>query len=417
MAAASIRGRLAPLNTPNLRWYWLNTVASAFGDSVTSIALTLMVLRETGSLSLMAMMSIVVVVPGIVFGILSATWVDRWDAKRVIVVSQTVRALLILGLVYVDLEHHLWVAFVFAASQSLVGTFDDPARARLIMTITDNDTRLSVNSLTASGVMIASMLGTTVGGVLIGSLNIFWPAFVVNSVTFLIGAGAISRIRGDFASVRSMRGSESETSRFIEEVLEGARAIRRSPVLGAVVLTASASTIGLSAATIMLTPLIVDVLHLRPAWFGAIEGAQSSSAILVALAVGVFGRSLDPKQVVVIGMIATGIIIGVIGLAVNIWTLLITMFLAGITITPIGSGYSTLLQTHAPKAMIGRVAAALNTCIQTFRVASMAVAGILGDAIGVRPVFWVAGIVCVVAGMLASVLFRGTTDSTARHRS
>ncbi|HWV24229.1 MAG TPA: MFS transporter [Thermomicrobiales bacterium] len=414
MAVASIHGRLAPLNAPNLRWYWFNAVVSAFGDSVTSIALTLMVLLETGSLSLMATMSIVVIVPGIVFGILSATWVDRWDARRVIIVSQALRAVVILGLVYVDLGHHLWVAFVLAACQSLIGTFDDPARARMIRTITDDETRLSVNSLTSSGVMVASVLGTTAGGGLVGALDVFWPAFVLNSLAFLAGAFAISRIQGSFAPVRASIESGGETSQFWESVLAGVRVIRCSPILLAVLLTASAANLGLGAATIMLTPLIVDVLHLRPTWFGPIEGAQSVAAVLVSLIIGVLGGTLDPKRLLVVCVVTTGVIVIGIGLAVGIWTLLGAMFLVGIAITPVGACFGTLLQTHAPGALIGRVAAAMNTCIQTCSVASMAIAGILGDAIGVRPVFWIAGSVCIIAGMLAGLLFKRSEGLPAR---
>jgi len=406
MVFAAIRGRLAPLNTPNLRRYWLNAVISAFGDSVTSIALMLMVLQRTGSISLMATMSIVVSVPGIVFGLVNATWVDRWNAQRVIVRSQLLRALLILGLVYVDLGNQLWMAFVLAACQSLVGTFDDPARGRMVAMLTTTETRLSVNSLTSSGVMVAGMLGTTVGGLLVGTGGRYWPAFAIDSVTFVAGAAALTGIAGNFDPSTQSPHSGKVWGRLADDVLEGITAIRRSPVLVAVLWAASASTIGLSAATIMLTPLIVDVLYLQPAWFGAIEATQASSAIAIALAIGVFGRSLDPKRLVALGMMATGLVIGLIGSAVDVWTLLISMFLVGISITPVSSGYSTLLQTYAPRAMIGRIAATMNTLVQTFSIAAMAGAGLLGDAVGVRSVFWIAGGVCAFAGVWSGALFR-----------
>lgn len=406
MAFASIQGRLAPLITPNLRWYWLNAIVSAFGDSVTTIALTLMVLLETGSLSLMATMSIVVIVPGIIFGILSATWVDRWDARRVIVVSQIARALLILGLVYADVSDHLWIAFVLAACQSLVGTFDDPARARMIQTITDDATRLCVNSLTSSGVMIAVVARHNCrrrsrrrAGCLLARICRQQHRVPDRSRSHLsypwqlcIDASSYGyRERGVAILGRCLGGSPSDP------LLTG-------PVRGSH--GASAANLGLGAATIMLTPLIVDVLHVQPAWFGVVEGAQTAAAILVSLAIGVYGSMLDPRRLIVICMIMTGIVASGIGLTVNIWTLLTAMFLVGITITPLGACFGTLLQTHAPKAMIGRVATTMSTCIQTSSVASMAIARILGDAIGVRPVFWLAGIICVIAGILAGVLFR-----------
>src|SRR5690606_3431231 len=116
----------------------------------------------------------------------------------------------------------------------------------------------------------------------------FWPAFVVNSVTFLIGAGAISRIQGEFVATRPAVSGD-EGSRFWSDVLAGLAVIRCSPILLAVVMTASVANLGLGAATIMLTPFIVDVLGVQPAWFGLVEGAQSSSAILISLAIGVYG--------------------------------------------------------------------------------------------------------------------------------
>lgn len=412
MAFTAIRGRLAPLNTPNLRRYWLNAVISAFGDSVTSIALMLMVLQRTGSISLMATMSIVVAVPGVVVGLVNATWVDRWNAQRVIVRSQLVRSLLILGLVYVDLGSYLWIAFVLAGCQSLVRTFDDPARARLIASLTSDMTRLSVNSLTTSGVMVAGMLGTTVGGLLVGAFDCYWPAFAIDSVTFVAGAVVLSGIAGSFDSSTHPPRSGKVLGGLVDDVMEGIDAIRRSPVLVAVLWAASASAISLSAATIMLTPLIVDVLHLQLAWFGAIEASQASSAIAIALAIGVFGRSLDPKRIVALGMMATGMVIGLIGSTVNVWTLLISMFLVGISIAPVSSGYSTLLQTYAPRAMIGRIAAAMNTLVQTFSIVAMAGAGLLGDALGVRSVFWIAGGICALAGVWSSALFRREGTAT-----
>ena len=387
----------------SVRWYWTNAVVSAFGDSLTSVALLLLVLRETGSLSMMAGMSIVIAVPGIVFGVLSAVWVDRWDAKRVVVLSQCVRAILILGLVYVDLGHHIGFAFVLAFFQSLVGTFDDPARIRLIRTLTDNATRLSVNSFTSSGTMIASILGTTIGGTLVGTLDRYWPSFALDSMTFLIGAFAVSCSMGDFAAV-PRTSDVGQSKRFLDESLEGIRATFRSPVLSAVMIAASAATLGLSAATIMLLPLITEVLNIQPGWFGAVEAAQSGSAILVSLAVGIIGNRINARPLVVVGLIGTGVAIAAIGSAVNIWTLLVAMFVVGLFITPTGSGYSTLLQTFAPKNVIGRVAAAMNTVIQACGLVAIAAAGFLGEYLGIRETMWIAGAICIGAGILAWVL-------------
>ena len=67
---------------------------------------------------------------------------------------------------------------------------------------------------------------------------------------------------------------------------------------------------------------------------------------------------------------------------------------------------STLMQTTVAGDVLGRVGAALNTTIGAANLLSMACAGLLGALLGVRNVFVFAGIVSVVAGLLALRLFR-----------
>jgi len=166
-------------------------------------------------------------------------------------------------------------------------------------------------------------------------------------------------------------------------------------------IAASAATLALSAATIMLLPFITEVLNIQPGWFGAFEATQSGAAILVSLAVGLIGNRLNARPLVVVGLIGTGVAIAAIGSAVNVWTLLMAMFVVGLFITATGSGYSTLLQTFAPKGVIGRVAAAMNTVIQACSLVAIAAAGLLDEYLGIRETMWIAGAVCIGAGILA----------------
>ena len=76
----------------DIRWYWSNAVGTSFADSLISFALILLVLNVTGSLSMMAAMSITMALPNIVIGLFSSVWVDRWNPRRVVQISQLCRA-------------------------------------------------------------------------------------------------------------------------------------------------------------------------------------------------------------------------------------------------------------------------------------------------------------------------------------
>jgi MFS family permease len=83
------------------------------------------------------------------------------------------------------------------------------------------------------------------------------------------------------------------------------------------------------------------------------------------------------------------------------------LFAVGLLVTPLQASVSTIIQTSVSNEVRGRISGALNTMISTASLVSMAVAGVLGQAIGVRNVFVAGGLVIVAAGLAAAWVFRG----------
>lgn len=385
----------------SIRWYWGNAVCTSLADSLISFALVLMVLKVTESLSLMALMSIVIAIPNIMLSLISAVWVDRWKPVKVVQVSQICRAAIVCCFLLEDRFDAIWLAFVIAFVQSTIGTFDDPARSKLIRAITTSENRLSVNSFTQSGRTVASVAGTTIAGLMVGvSEESFGSVFVVAALVYALAGWIVGHIDlSDEYSEPIQAGS------YWVEFRRGLDVVRQSPTLIAVLVAAVAATIGASAATVLLTPLIVNHLAISPAWFGAIEASQATGTILISFTIGVLGSHLNPRKLVVGALISTGVMIGLIGSSPNLMILMLLMLLVGITITPVSSAFSTLLQTHAEPNVIGRVSAVLNTAIEPFSILGMAGAGLVADLLGIRTVFWLAGCLCIVGGCVAALLF------------
>lgn len=400
-----------------IRWYWANAISTSFADNLISFALILLILRITGSVSLMAMMSIVIALPNILVAIHVAVWVDRWNPRNVVLISQLARGVIICGFLLVDRLDALWLAFVIALLQSVVGTFDDPARLKLVREMTTDETRLSVNSFTQTGRTIAGVLGTAVGGLLVGTGDeTFGDVFLLASASYLVAALCVSMIRIVFETFSASELQNSSTG-YASELRKGFAVINQSRTVQAVLIAAAASTIGASAATVLLTPLIVNELEIAPAWFGAIQASQAASAILISSLIGLFGSSINPRRLVILGLMITGVLIAVIGSATNLVFLLVGMFVVGLSITPISTGFSTLVQSAVQRELLGRVGSVLNMTIETFSIASIATAGLLADQIGVRPVFWIAGIICSMAGIIAATLFARDRESISAQES
>jgi MFS family permease len=198
---------------------------------------------------------------------------------------------------------------------------------------------------------------------------------------------------------------------------EGLRVVTGSRVLWVTMASLSLAMLGLGAINVLFVPLIVNVLHESPVWFGPLEGAQTASMVLAAGLVGVLAARLRPTTIVVVGSLGVGLIIGLVGAVSAVWQVMVLMFAVGWFITPFQAAVVTILQSHSTDATRGRVMSLLNASMSATSVVSMAVAGLLAASLGVSAAFLLGGAVCVSAGVVALALYpRGTAATIADGR-
>ena len=78
-------------------------IVSDFGDSLTMLALLILVNQVTGSAAAIATMMIVLAVPQVTVGLVAGVYVDRLDRKLIMIISDLLRGSLVLGFVGVAL--------------------------------------------------------------------------------------------------------------------------------------------------------------------------------------------------------------------------------------------------------------------------------------------------------------------------
>jgi MFS family permease len=92
---------------------------------------------------------------------------------------------------------------------------------------------------------------------------------------------------------------------------------------------------------------------------------------------------------------------------------MLLFFAAGWFITPVQASVTTILQTAVPAHVRGRAQASFATVTSAANLASMALAGLAAGAAGIRPVFVVAGLIIVAAGLASVVASRGLRTAAA----
>jgi MFS transporter, DHA3 family, macrolide efflux protein len=392
------------LRLRDFRLLWVAQIISDFGDSLTTLALLILVNQLTGSTAALATMAVVLAIPQVTFGLVAGVYVDRMDRKRIMVVSDLLRGFLVLGFALVGTRDQIWLLYLLGFVQATSGTFFTPARGALTPQLVPPDGLLAANSLAQTSRIIAGLLGTAAAGVIVGAFGVFWPAFVLDALTFFISALLVGRIA--VAGRTAEPDSSGDARTIVRQLVDGLKLIVHTRVLLGILVVAGVTMLGLGAVNVLFVPLMVNELKVPTTWFGALEFAQTAGMVLSGGLVALLAARFKPTWVVSVGAMALGVSIGLLALATSIWHVLPMLFVIGAIVTPTQASISTLSQTSVSDDVRGRVGASLSTLITTASLVSMALAGLLGDLIGIRNVFVVAGGIGVCAGLAAAWVFR-----------
>ncbi|MEX2624103.1 MAG: MFS transporter [Acidimicrobiia bacterium] len=385
----------------DFRVFWSALSISAFGDALTSLALLLSAQQITGSTAAVALTAIAIALPSLLFGMIAGVYVDRWNRKRITVLSDSIRAFLVLAFLLVDSPDRMWLLYVVAFAQAAIGIFDEPAKSALIPEIVGADKLLGANSLSMTSRIVAGVVGTGCAGLVAGLAGTVAPVYVIDGATFAVSAFLMSRLR-----LSGVAPGASSEHHFWAQLGQGLGLLRSSRPLRGVLVGATVVMLGLGAVNVLLVPFVVGTLQISETWFGALEASQVAAMVMAGALVTALARALRPPTMVVLGLGGAGVVVAGMAAATSVWHLMALLFLVGWFVAPAQAGISTIFQTEAPPELLGRAAASLSTAVTAASVTSMALAGAAAAIIGVRGVFVVGGALTALAALLAMFLFR-----------
>lgn len=406
----SALGMRAILRIPNYSRLWLGQAISNFGDSLTNLTLLILVNELTGSTAAIALMAIVLGVPKVLFGTLAGVYVDRLNRQKIMIYSDILRGIVVLGFLLITDVDMLWLLYVIAFTQSTIGTLFNPARSALIPHLVPQNGLMSANALIQTSGIFVAVLGAGAAGVLTGVFNVYAPAFILDAFTFFISAWLIAHIvlRPDQAKPATS-DSKANVGAIACQLKDGLVIIFKVRALAGVLVAAGVAMLGLGAINILIVPFLVNDLQVPETWFGVVQLVQVAAMMISGVFVAMLASRFTPPNIISIAMIFTGILLSLIADVGAVWQLFVILFVLGLVMTPLQASVSTIMQTAVADDMRGRVNGALDTMIQIANLASMTFAGVFGDIIGVRTTFILGGLVVILAGIGSRLIFGNTT--------
>ena len=392
---------------------WAGQLISLFGDRFNQLALVAVVATATGSAFATGLVFFAATLPNLLLSPIAGTFVDRWDHKEVMVVSDILRAAIVLVLPVAAVTNIVLVyPLIFLVTS--ISVFFRPARVAILPQIVPERDLLSANSALWVGETIADVIGYPLAGIFVALLGTAVPiAFWFDSATYLASAGLLATIVVQARS-RSAEDEASQGEGFLAEMKAGWDFLRRETVLLANTLQGAVGQFSVGIA-IALTPSFVKLTYSSTqfGWQGAygfLETGLGIGNLVGGFVIGLIGARFAKGRMVIAGYAAWGFLIFLFALVDN---LPLAMGLA------IGQGVAnmvfiipsqTLFQERTPPALMGRVVGFRFALVFGSMTLAMAIGSVFGELFGPAVVIAAFGLVTAAAG-LAGLLIPAVRDA------
>ncbi|MFF4445647.1 MFS transporter [Streptomyces sp. NPDC001502] len=388
--------------------FWLGQALSVLGGSVSMLALPLLVLDATGSIVQMGLVTVVSAATAIGTGVFAGYVVDRVDRRRLMIVCDLVRAVLLgaVPLVWWVAGPQIWLLYVLTALTAVLRTLFDVAYVTAIPNLVRTQDLTAANGRLMGTFALGSLLGPVVAGFLTAGVGADW-ALALDGATFLVSAASLGWVR--FTARPAGEGADRATDEpgdragagggagvFREMFVVGFRFLWSHPLLRPLTVGLTLLTFVTMGATDLLIYRVQHDLGRDAATLGYVIAAGGAGSVAAALSAGRLRRlfGFGTCWLASIAMIAVGVTVTGVSRSVPVIAVLSAVSMFGMTLGGICS--MTLRQEVTPDHLLGRVTSAFWTVHNASGPVGAAVLTLLAARHGVPAVSLAGGALCLL---------------------
>lgn len=403
-------GMLTVLRNRDFLALWLSQLISKVGDNFAVVA-ALVLINELAAKTGLAVVVIAaaMTIPQL-FALASGVFVDRFSRKTVMIVTDFLRAGVILLPLLVQKPGHLYILYLAAFALMGLGAVFIPARNASIPNMVPEDHLLTANALIQATELVSLIAGASLATLVI-SLTSTSTAFVVDAFTFLISGLLLLAVRIPQDRAPAIASAPvGEFRKFWSAFTDGVRYIASNKDLLHLMAITTVATLGLSATVLLAAAYFKQLLGISAQYLGLLQATEGLGMALGAVLISAYASWARSRQIVSITMIVLGAGILVFALAPVYWLVLVGALVVGLCVVSARTTLAAMTQALVPDSQRGRVESAMVTVIGIGTMGALIMAGILGDVVGPESVFVFTGIVVLLAGIASIFALRGAEE-------
>lgn len=416
---------------------WLAQVATQIGINMILYALEVLVLRVSDLSTAVSLLFLTFLVPSVLFSALAGVYVDRIDRRTVLVVTNALRAAILVAIFAAGED--IGLILILNTILSTVTVFFAPAEAAMIPVVVPREQLVAANGIFTLTLNGAFAIGFAfLGPLIVIVLGSPEPLILMVAALFGLAAAFCLTLPSDPPVKGEARGGgplgavteagEAVTGVF-GQLREGIDYIRANPQVAW-----SLAYLGISAS------LIGVVAVLGPGFARDTLGLAPEDLIVVVLPLGIgivfgvlllnnYGKYFARRRAIEIGLVVLGILLVILTIAAPVSRLLTGVgenvdvvdlsgltslvavvvaigFLAGICYGIVAISAQVQLQEDIPADVRGRVFGVLNMLISVASILPIIIVGPIADWYGTTAVILFVAAFVLFSG-LASIVSRG----------
>ena len=370
---------------------WLGQVISLIGSAMTWFAFTIWVWEKTGKASALAAISFFAFLPAVLFSPAAGAFVDRWNRKLVLLLSDLVTALgtLTILLVYTFGDLQVWHIYLVSILAGFFTAFQYPAYAAAVTTMLPREDYARAEGMLGSARALSGILAPVFAAALLGVTGL-GGIMLIDLATFLFAFGTLLFIRipqpEPTETGRQSRGS------LWREIGFGFRYIHEKKDLRALTILFMTAGVFLAVGATLMAPLVLSRTGNSESALAAVQSTGAIGGVSGGVLLTLWGGTKRRIHNVLIGG-AGACLLGImwigLGGAVLLWAA--GSFFFAFFEPFVEGGNIAIWQVKVPADVQGRVFSARHLLVQIPYLFGVLASGYLAEAADIPLVLIFAG--------------------------
>lgn len=365
---------------------------SLFGSSLVQYAIIWHITLSTSSGIMMTIATICGFLPQMLISLFAGLWIDRYDRKKMIMLSDALIAIatLILAILFTLGYQNVWLFFAVLLIRSAGTGVQTPSVQAMIPQIVPKAHLMRINGLNSSLTSLIMFLSPAISGAILSVTTIEATLFI-DVVTAIIGIGMMMTLKVAKVVTRD------QNSTHWQDLKGGFGYVRNNPLIGRLMIFMVLLAILISPSA-FLTPLMVSRVFGAEVWrLSVSEMTFSAGAILGGILIATWGGFPKRMHTTLLAGLCYGVLMIVMGLAPTFLLYLVVNCLIGITMPCYNAPITVFIQEEVQPEMQGRVFSLLQVTNSCSLPLGMVLFGPLADSFPIP-------MLLICAGLLVTLL-------------